>query len=130
MGAGLLSRTSEVRYARIDEAHVAYRVIAGGGTGTHDVVFLGSGTASMEALFEDPVGVRLLEGLAGLGRLVAFDRRGIGLSDPPAVWDAPESKRWRDYLPSRAAAAQVVRPVLVCRRSSWTSAVVYCARHS
>ncbi len=129
MGAGLLSRTSEVRYARIDEAHVAYRVIAGGGTGTHDVVLLGSGTASMEALFEDPVGVRLLEGLAGLGRLVVFDRRGIGLSDPPADWDAPESKRWGDDLGSVAAAAQVVRPVLVSSRASWTPAVVYCDRH-
>jgi class 3 adenylate cyclase len=129
MGSDLWSRTSEVRYARVDDAHVAYRVIAGSGTGTHDVVLLASGTASMEALFEDPVGVRLLEGLAGLGRLVVFDRRGIGLSDPPTDWDEPSSVRWTDDLEAVVAAAPVTRPVLVSSAMSWTPAVVYCDRH-
>jgi pimeloyl-ACP methyl ester carboxylesterase len=83
-GADLSFRRSEVRYAQIGDESVAYRVIEGTRGGAHDVVLLLSGTASMEALFEDPVGVRLFEGLADLGRLVVFDRRGIGLSDPPA----------------------------------------------
>ena len=48
------------------------------GSGKHDVVLVMGGTVSMEALFEDPVGVRLLEGLASLGRLVVFDRRPGG----------------------------------------------------
>ena len=129
MGSGVWSRTSEVRYARVDEAHVAYRVIAGSGTGTHDVVLLGSGTASMEALFEDPVALRLLEGLAGLGRLVVFDRRGIGLSDPPADWDSSVSARWGDDLAAVVAAAPVTRPVVVSSVTSWTAAVVYGDRH-
>jgi len=129
MGSDLWSRTSEVRYARIDEEHVAYRVVTGDGTGTHDVVLLTSGTASMEAGFEDPVGVRLMEGLAGLGRLVVFDRRGIGLSDPPGDWDAPDAKRIADDLGAVASAAQVLRPVLVSSRQSWAAAVVYCDHH-
>lgn len=129
MGSGLTSRTSEVAYARIADAHVAYRVIAGDGLGIHDVVLLGSGTASMEASFEDPVGVRLLDGLAGLGRLVVFDRRGIGLSDPPSDWDTPESLRSCEDLESVVAAAKMIQPVLVCNRNAWPGAVVYCDRH-
>src|SRR5690349_15437973 len=86
LGTDLLSRRSPVRYARAgDDAQLAYRVIAGAGTGTHDVVLVIAGTLSMEALFEDPVALRLLDGLADLGRLVIFDRSGIGLSDPPAA---------------------------------------------
>jgi class 3 adenylate cyclase len=129
MGSGLRSRTSEVGYARVADTHVAYRVIAGGGLSTHDVVLLGSGTASMEAAFEDPIGVRLLDGMAGLGRLVVFDRRGIGLSDPPGDWDEPESLRSCEDLESVVAAAQIVRPVLVSNRAAWPGAFVYCDRH-
>ena len=129
MGSGLRSRTSEVAYARTADAHVAYRVIAGDSLGGHDVVLLGTGTASMEASFEDPVGVRLLDGLAGLGRLVVFDRRGIGLSDPPSHWDAPESLRSCEDLESVVAAAKMLQPVLVCNRNAWPGAVVYCDRH-
>lgn len=129
MGSGVWSRTSDVRYARVDDAHVAYRVITGDGAPTHDVVWLLSGTGSMEALFEDAVGVRLLDGLAGLGRLVVFDRRGIGLSDPPADWDASGTTRWGDDVAAVVAAAQVTRSVLVSSATSWPSAVVYCDRH-
>src|SRR5205814_9629129 len=96
MSSGMWSRTSDVKYARVDESDVAYRVIVGDGSGPHDVVFLLGGTASMEAMFEDPVGVRFLDGLAGLGRLMVFDRRGIGLSDPPADVDLPYEARWSD----------------------------------
>ena len=68
----LLLRTSGVQYARGEGAHVAYRVITGKRGGGSDVVLMLAGTASMEAFFEDAVGVRLLGGLADLGRLVVF----------------------------------------------------------
>lgn len=129
MTSGVWSRTSDVRYARVDDSHVAYRVIAGDGTGTHDVVLVTGGTASMEALFEDPVGVRLLEGLASLGRLVVFDRRGIGLSDPPVDADLPYAARGSDDIEAVAAAAQATRAILVSSSTSWTPSVMYCDRH-
>jgi class 3 adenylate cyclase len=129
MSGGLSSRTSEVGYARVDDAHVAYRVIAGESTGTHDVVLVLGGTASMEAYFEDPVGVRLLDGLAGLGRLIVFDRRGVGLSDPPADADLPYEARGSDDIKAVVAAAQFARVVLVTSTISWTPSVVYCDRH-
>jgi pimeloyl-ACP methyl ester carboxylesterase len=118
-----------VRYARVDDSHVAHRVIVGDGGGTHDVVFLLGGTASMEALFEDPVGVRFLDGLAALGRLVVFDRRGIGLSDPPGDGDLSYEARWSDDIEAVVAAVQIARAVVVSGTTSWTPSVLYCDRH-
>ena len=66
---------------------LAYRVREG--ADDRDVVlFTPGGTIPMEFLERDRVGVRLLEGLAAIGRLVLFDRRGIGLSDPITDWSA------------------------------------------
>jgi class 3 adenylate cyclase len=127
VSADLAFRATEVRYAQVADAHVAYRVIAGAGTGTHDVVLSMSGTLPMEALFVDPVGVRLLDGLAELGRLVVFDRRGIGLSDPPTVGDAAGLTRWREDLEAVIAASGAVRPVLVMTREL-APAFLYCDR--
>jgi len=125
----LWSRTSDVRYAHVGEAHVAYRVIAGDAHSGHEVVLLLGGTASMEALFEDPVCVRFVDGLARLGRLVLFDRRGIGLSDPPEHAESSYETRWSDDIEAVLAAAKVARAVVVSGTSSWTASVVYCDRH-
>jgi class 3 adenylate cyclase/pimeloyl-ACP methyl ester carboxylesterase len=129
VSSGVWSRTSDVSYARVDDSHVAYRVIVGDCSAVHDVVLVMGGTVSMEALFEDPIGARLLEGLASLGRLVVFDRRGIGLSDPPVDVDSPYTTRWSDDISAVVAAAQVARAVLVSGTISWTPTVVYCDRH-
>jgi class 3 adenylate cyclase/pimeloyl-ACP methyl ester carboxylesterase len=52
----------------------------------------------MDSLPGDPLASRLLEGLAALGRLAVFDRRGIGLSDQITDWDRPLPAQWRDDL--------------------------------
>jgi class 3 adenylate cyclase len=104
-------------------------VIAGAGSGSHDVVLVISGTMSMEALFEDPVALRYVEGLADLGRLVIFDRSGIGLSDPPADSEIVTWARWCDDVEAVVAAAQVVRPVLVGSLLSANVELMYCDRH-
>lgn len=84
----------------------------------------------MDALFGDPVALRLVEGLAGLGRLVLFDRRGIGLSDPPADAGVPTFGDWCADLEAVVAAAQVVQPVLVSGMLGVSVALLYCDRHS
>ena len=65
-------RASEIRYARLGDDSVAYRVLEGARGGEHDVILVGGGTMSMEAFFDDTVFVRVLEGLSDLGRLILF----------------------------------------------------------
>jgi class 3 adenylate cyclase len=83
----------------------------------------------MEALYGDPVALRLLDGLTTMGRLVVFDRRGIGLSDPPPDWRAPESSRWADDVEAVVASSQVDQPTFVTSGRSWKAAVLYVDRH-
>jgi class 3 adenylate cyclase/alpha-beta hydrolase superfamily lysophospholipase len=123
-------RTSEVRYARVDDDHVAYRVIEGTRAGDRDVVLIGSGTMSMEAFFDDVVARRVLEGLSDLGRLIVFDRRGIGLSDPPTTREGFGSERWCRDIEAVVDAVQAQRPVLVGSMGSLAPALVFCDRNS
>jgi len=120
---------SAVRYAATRDGSVAYRVITGDADAPQDFVLLLSGTASMEALLEDPIGHRLLYGLAKMGRVAVFDRRGIGLSDSPASWDGPVSTRWCEDIEAVVAAARLVRPAMVSGLGSGSVAILYCDRH-
>jgi len=129
MAGDLRLRTSEVRYARTPGADVAYRIVDGGGQGTRDVVLANGGTMPMDALFEDPVASRFVEGLAGLGRLVLFDRCGIGLSDPPPDPDVSGLTRWVDDIGAVIDAAAVTRPLMVGIRLGGDAVIVWSAAH-
>src|SRR3954454_21678525 len=128
MTAGsLASSTSEVRYVPTDDgAALAYRTIGDGADTGRDVVLLTGGTTPMDALFDDPTSVRLLEGLAGIGRLLLFDRSGIGLSDPPTDRVVPPFARWCADLEAVMVAAEISQPVLVSMSLSALAALLYC----
>ena len=66
----------------------------------------------METLPDDPIANRLLEGLAGLGRLIMFDRRGVALSDPVSDWDTPLREQWAEDLAAVIVAAECDRPTV------------------
>ena len=108
----------EVRYARSGDTHVAYRVLDGPVGGARDpaddveIVMVSGFNFPFETLPEDPVGARLLDGLAAIGRTVVFDRRGIGLSDPITDWDRPLVDQWSDDLAAVIEAACLTRPVV------------------
>ena len=67
-----------VQYANSDGHHLAFRVLEGA-SDREVVLFTPGGTIPMDFLERDRIGARLLEGLREIGRLVLFDRRGIGL---------------------------------------------------
>jgi class 3 adenylate cyclase len=68
------------RYARTDDgAHIAYQVL---GEGPPDVVYANSFMGHIEVSWEYPRAASFYERMAAFCRLVIFDRRGTGLSDP------------------------------------------------
>jgi class 3 adenylate cyclase len=68
------------RYARTpDGFSIAYQTF---GEGPVDVVFLRKWEANVEHDWEDGVLGHIFERIGGFGRLILFDRRGTGLSDP------------------------------------------------
>jgi class 3 adenylate cyclase len=66
------------RYARSDEASIAYQVT---GEGALDLLFLPGWITQVEQLWEAPAQRRFFERLAAFNRLILFDSRGTGLSD-------------------------------------------------
>jgi class 3 adenylate cyclase len=74
----------ETKYARSGDVHVAYQVF---GEGDLDLVLVSGFSTHVELVWEHEPAARLLEGLASFARVITFDRRGSGLSDP--VTDAP-----------------------------------------
>lgn len=105
-------RRGEIQYAKAGEHHIAFRELVGDGDGGHDIVMVNGAFYPMESLPDDPVAARLLEGLAGLGRLIVFDRRGIALSDPVSDWDTPLLEQWAEDLAAVIEAAGCHRPTV------------------
>jgi class 3 adenylate cyclase len=76
-----------------DGVHIAYQVL-----GDHpiDLVFMPSGVSHLEVEWESPELARFLRGLAGFARLVRYDMRGTGLSDPASPNDWPTLEQRAD----------------------------------
>jgi len=72
----------ETRYAVTrDGTHIAYRVM---GTGSPELVFIPPWMSSVELDVDDPYVGPTIQRLASIGRLVSYDRRGGGMSEPLA----------------------------------------------
>jgi class 3 adenylate cyclase len=67
------------QYARSGDVHIAYQVI---GDGPPDLVFVPGWTSHVELGWTFPAFAHMLERLAAFSRLIIFDKRGTGLSDP------------------------------------------------
>ncbi len=108
--------------------HLAYRIRAGA-PGRDVVVFTPGGTVPIVHLDRDRNGARLLEGLAALGRVVLFDRRGIGMSDPITDWSRPLVEQWADDLAVIAGEVCETPPVVVSLGDYWGPARLFAADH-
>lgn len=103
----------ELRYASVGESSVAYRVLEGRGDG--DVVFFTSGNLPMQVMYDDPISARLLDGLRELGRLLLFDRRGVGQSDPVVDYEVPSVQRTVADLGAVIESADLSAPTVVAQ---------------
>ena len=95
---------AETRYAQSGEVNIAYQVT---GQGPFDVVFVPGTASHLELSWQVPVLRSMFERLASFSRLLRFDKRGTGMSDPVspattlearmddvrAVMDAADSSR-------------------------------------
>src|SRR5438270_10132267 len=69
----------ETRYAKSDSVNVAYQVL---GEGPPDLVLVPGFVSHVEVAWEEPNFARFLSRLASFSRLIVFDKRGTGMSDP------------------------------------------------
>ena len=69
---------AEIKYARIGDVHIAYRVF---GDGPHDILLVPGTLSHVELYWELPVNEYILKRLTSFARIIVFDKRGQGLSD-------------------------------------------------
>src|SRR3954447_15442439 len=67
------------RFARSGDAMIAYQVW---GKGALDVVLVGGPASHLDLQWEEPFSAGGLERFGSFARVLRFDRRGTGLSDP------------------------------------------------
>lgn len=72
------------QYARNGEVSLAYQVV---GDGPIDLLLSFGFATHVELIWEEPSMARFLQRLGRVGRLILYDRRGTGLSDPIAEHD-------------------------------------------
>ena len=69
----------ETKYARSGDVSIAYQVT---GDGPPDLVYVPGFVSNIEVMWDDPGLAGFLERLASFSRLITFDKRGTGVSDP------------------------------------------------
>jgi pimeloyl-ACP methyl ester carboxylesterase len=76
----------ETKYAKAGDLHIAYQVV---GDGPIDLLFVPSWFSHLELLWQGPHEERVLSRLASFSRLIVFDPRGTGMSDPVPLAEPP-----------------------------------------
>lgn len=85
----------ETKYARSGDYHIAYQSL---GDAPIDVVHLYGWLTHVEACWEFPRFAEYFRRIASFARLILFDKRGVGLSDPVAANNLPTLEEWIDDL--------------------------------
>jgi class 3 adenylate cyclase len=114
----------QTKYARSGEIHIAYQVF---GEGDIDLVLVSGFTTHLELLWEHEPSARFLEGLGSFARVINFDRRGSGLSDPVA--DAPTLEQRMDDVRAVMDAAGSERAALVGLSEGVPMSILFAASH-
>src|SRR5436305_4316043 len=76
----------ETKYARSGAVHIAFQAV---GDGPIDLLWVPTWIWHVEHVWEDPTAARMLRRMSSFSRVIMFDRRGLGLSDPRPGGGAP-----------------------------------------
>src|SRR6185369_4046590 len=102
----LPSVAPETRFARTRNGCVAYQVVGDGPLG---LVFIPSWLSNVDAMWEEPSLARFINSLATFSRLLCFDKRGSGISDPVPLAVLPTLEEWMEDVRAVMEAARLER---------------------
>jgi class 3 adenylate cyclase/pimeloyl-ACP methyl ester carboxylesterase len=114
----------DTSYARSGDLHIAYQVV---GEGPIDVLWVPTWIWQIEHMWEWPVAARLLGRLASFSRLIAFDRRGAGLSE--RISGAPTLEEQMDDVVAVMDAVDSEQAAVVAMLEAGSMACLFAATH-
>jgi pimeloyl-ACP methyl ester carboxylesterase len=113
------------RYAHGEGGDIAYQTL---GEGPLDLVFMSAWFSHVDGRWEEPSFARMLRRLASFSRLLVFDKRGVGASDPlPA--DRTTWEEWADDVRAVMDAAGSERAAIVGVGDSGPIALLFAATY-
>ena len=117
----------DTRYAKTaDGVHLAYQVV---GDRPLDVVFLPMGASHVELAWELPSFARVFRRLAAFSRLIRFDMRGSGLSDPFNLSELPSLEQQAAEMLAVLDAAGSECAALVANNHGGSLAIFFAATY-
>ena len=116
--------TPPTRYARSGDASIAYQVV---GDGPLDLVLVLGFATHLELQWESPALARFFERISSFSRMIVFDKRGTGLSDPVA--EVPTLEERIDDVRAVMDAAGSERAALLGISEGGPMSVLFAATH-
>jgi class 3 adenylate cyclase len=114
------------RYAISEGAYIAYQVL---GEGPIDLIYLGGMVTHVDLMWDLPEAERFLNQLSRFSRVILFDHRGTGASDPLPLEALPPAEEWSRDLIAVMDATGSRRAAIVAERDAGTIALQFAARH-
>ena len=122
-----MTQASPIEYATSGDAFVAFRTQ---GRGAPDLVLVNDWFSHVGALWEPSSPYQaVFDQLAGLGRLIVFDKRGVGMSDPVPLGALPTLEEWGDDVRAVLDHLGVERAHLIGKGSGAPMALLAAATH-
>jgi class 3 adenylate cyclase len=117
----------ETQYAKTaDGVHIAYQVV---GAGPLDLVLVPLGGNHVELAWEVVAFARVFRRLASFSRLIRFDHRGTGMSDPLGLSEHPSIEARAEEMLAVLDAAGSERAVVVANGSAGLMAIFFAASY-
>jgi pimeloyl-ACP methyl ester carboxylesterase len=116
--------TPPTQYAKSGDASIAYQVV---GDGPSDLVLVLGFATHLELQWESPPFARFFERISSFSRLIIFDKRGTGLSDP--VTEVPTLEERIDDVRAVMDAAGSERAALFGISEGGPMGVLFAATH-
>jgi class 3 adenylate cyclase len=117
----------ETRYTKgPDGGYVAYQLF---GSGPIDLVFVTNWITNCDAMWEEPTMAAYFDRLASFARVLCFDKRGTGVSDPVPLGELPRLEEWMDDVSAVMDAVQIERAALFGDTEGGPMAMMFAASH-
>lgn len=115
----------ETRYTNVGDSQVAYQVFGEG----PDLLLAQGFVSHIDYRWDEPAQARYLKRLASFSRVITFDRRGSGASDPLPGGGTPSWEEWLDDVNSVLAAVGSDRTSIVASNDAGPTAMVFAATY-
>jgi class 3 adenylate cyclase len=121
-----LPHRPETRYAASPDGYVAYQVF---GSGPPDLVFMTHWATNLDAMWDEPSLASYMDRLASFSRVICYDKRGSGVSDPVPLASLPTIEQWTDDARTAMDAAGVEQATLLGDTEGGPLAATLAASH-